>query len=103
MGGMHTLMATNNNPDLFGWIGVFSMGEQDSPENMAALAKIKAGGVKHYWVGGGTTDFLLDASHSLYEMAQKAGLNASWHTAPGAHYWFIWRQFLSEYTPLLFK
>jgi len=54
-------------------------------------------------VGGGTTDFLRDASRNLYEMAQKASLNTSWHTAPGAHYWFIWRQFLSEYTPLLFK
>jgi len=36
MGGMHTLMATNNNPDLFSWIAVFSMGEQDSAENAAA-------------------------------------------------------------------
>jgi len=27
----------------------------------------------------------------------------SYHTAPGAHFWFIWRQFLSEFAPILFR
>ena len=32
MGGGHTTMATNNNPGVFGWIGVWSAGAQDTPE-----------------------------------------------------------------------
>jgi enterochelin esterase-like enzyme len=103
MGGGHTTMATNNNPGTFGWIGVWSAGGQDTPEFNAALAKIKAAGVKHYWVGAGTTDMALKGSEVLRDMAQKNGLPMSWHTAPGAHFWFIWRQFLSEFAPILFK
>jgi enterochelin esterase-like enzyme len=103
MGGGHTTMATNNNPGFFGWIGVWSAGGQDTEEYVNLLKKVNAGGVKQYWIGVGTTDFALNGSKTLYAAAQKAGLNATFHTAPGAHYWFIWRQFLGEFGSLIFK
>jgi enterochelin esterase family protein len=103
MGGGHTVMATNNNPDVFGWIGVWSAGGQDTPEFAAALTKVKDAGVKHYWIGVGTTDFALKGSETLRQVAEKVGLPMSYHTAPGAHFWFIWRQFLSEFAPILFR
>ncbi len=103
MGGGHTTMATNNNPGTFGWIGVWSAGGQDTPEFNAALAKIKAAGVKQYWIGAGTTDMALKGSETLKGLAEKAGLPTSFHTSPGAHYWFIWRVFLSEFAPILFR
>ncbi len=103
MGGGHTVQATNNNPGVFGWIAVWSAGGQNTPEFEAQLAKVRQGGVKRYWVGTGTTDFALKGSQTLFEVAKKAGLNASYHEAPGAHYWFVWRQFLGEYASILFK
>jgi enterochelin esterase family protein len=103
MGGGHTTLATNNNPGFFGWIAVWSAGGQDTEEYVNLLKKVHAGGVKHYWIGVGTTDFALNGSKTLYAAAQKAGLNATFHTAPGAHYWFIWRQFLGEFGSLIFK
>ena len=103
MGGGHTTLATNNNPGVFGWIAVWSAGGQDTEEYMNLLKKVNAGGVKHYWIGAGTTDFALNGSQTLHRAAQKAGLNTSFHTAPGAHYWFIWRQFLGEFAPLIFR
>jgi enterochelin esterase-like enzyme len=103
MGGGHTVQATNNNPSTFGWIAVWSAGGQDTPEFAASLTKIKQAGVKHYWIGVGTTDFALKGSETLKQVAEKVGLPMSYHTAPGAHYWFIWRQFLSEYAPILFR
>jgi enterochelin esterase-like enzyme len=103
MGGGHTIQATNNNPGVFGWIGVWSAGGQDTPEFVAALTKLKEAGVKHYWIGTGTTDFALKSSETLYAAAGKAGLRVSYHTAPGAHYWFIWRQFLSEFGSMIFR
>jgi enterochelin esterase family protein len=103
MGGGHTTMATNNNPGFFGWIAVWSAGGQDTEQYVKLLEKVKAGGVKHYWIGVGTTDFALNGSKTLYAAAQKAGLNTTFHTAPGAHYWFIWRQFLGEFGSLIFK
>jgi enterochelin esterase-like enzyme len=103
MGGGHTVQATNNNPGVFGWIGVWSAGGQDTPEFAAALTKIKAAGVKHYWIGVGTTDFALKGSETLKQVAEKVGLPSSYHTSPGAHYWFIWRVFLSEFSTIIFR
>lgn len=103
MGGGHTVQATNNNPGTFGWIGVWSAGGQDTPEFTAALTKIKNAGVKHYWIGAGTTDFALKGSETLKQVAEKVGLPMSYHTAPGAHFWFIWRQFLSEFSTMIFR
>jgi enterochelin esterase-like enzyme len=103
MGGGHTTVATNNNPSTFGWIAVWSAGGQDTPAFNAALGKLKAAGVKHYYVGAGTTDFALAGSQTLYKLAQNAGLKTSWHETPGGHYYLIWRVFLGEYGSMLFK
>jgi enterochelin esterase-like enzyme len=103
MGGGHTVQATNNNPDAFGWIGVWSAGGQDTPEFAAALTKVRNAGVKHYWIGVGTTDFALKGSETLKQVAERVGLPMSYHTAPGAHFWFIWRQFLSEFATIIFR
>ena len=103
MGGGHTIQVTNNNPGLFGWIGVWSAGAQDTPEFTAALTKVKDAGVKYYWIGAGTTDFARTGAETLSGLAQKVGLTTSYHTAPGAHYWFIWRQFLTDYCQILFR
>ncbi len=106
MGGGHTTMATNNNPGVFGWIAVWSAGGPEGPDDegyVNTLKKVNAGGVKHYWIGAGTTDFALNGSKNLYAVAQKAGLNTSFHSAPGAHFWFIWREFLGEFGSTIFK
>jgi len=103
MGGMHTIQATINNPGVFGWIAVWSAGGQNTPEFTASLTKLKDSGVKHYYVGAGTTDFARSGSEALYKLAQGAGLNASWHETPGAHYYLIWRVFLGDYGSMLFR
>jgi enterochelin esterase-like enzyme len=103
MGGGHTTQATNHNPNTFGWIAVWSAGGQDTPETNAALARLKAAGVKHYYVGAGTTDSANAGSQRLYQLAQKAGLKTSWHETPGGHFYLIWRVFLGDYGSLLFK
>src|SRR5438105_11749093 len=103
MGGMHTIQATNNNPGVFGWIAVWSAGGQDTPEFAAALTKLKNSGVKHYYTGAGTTDFARNGAQTLHQIAQKAGLNTSWHDTPGPHYYLIWRVFLGEFASMLFR
>jgi len=103
MGGMHTIQATNNNPGVFGWIAVWSAGGQDTPEFVAALAKLQDSGIKHYYVGAGTTDFALSGSQALFKTAQKVGLTTSWHETPGPHYYLIWRVFLGDFGSMLFR
>ena len=38
MGGGHTLMATNNNPGVFGYIGVFSSGPRTVDDTLREAA-----------------------------------------------------------------
>jgi enterochelin esterase-like enzyme len=104
MGGGHTTLATNNNPGLFGWIGVFSAGGQDTDEYVNTLKKVNAGGVKLYWIGAGTEDMALEGSKTLYAAAQKAGLHTNeFHTTPGPHTWVVWRPFLTQFSTEIFR
>lgn len=104
MGGGHTTSATNNNPGVFGYIGVFSSGPRTAdPAFEKQLAALKASGVKLYWVGAGTTDTARVGATNLSGMLKKLDFNTVYREAPGAHYWFIWRIFLDEFGSLLFR
>jgi enterochelin esterase-like enzyme len=104
MGGGHTLVATNNNPGLFGYIGVFSSGPRtvdDAYEKQ--LQAVKEGGVKFYWTGAGTTDMAREGTVNLHSLLEKEGFKTSYKEIPGAHYWFLWRDFLGDFGSILFR
>ena len=104
MGGGHTLLATNNNPGVFGYIGVFSSGPRTVDEAYEKqLDAVKAGGVKFYWTGAGATDMAREGTVNLHTLLEKHGFKTSYKEIPGAHYWFLWRDFLGDYGSILFK
>ena len=104
MGGGHTLAATNNNPGTFAYIGVFSSGPQTIDETFQKqLDAVKAGGVKFYWLGAGTTDTARERTVNLSELVKKEGFNTSYREIPGRHYWFLWRDFLAHYAQIAFQ
>jgi len=104
MGGGHTLMATNNNPGVFGYIGVFSSGPRTVDEAYEQqLEAVKAGGVKFYWTGAGTTDMAREGTMNLHSLLEKHGFKTSYKEIPGSHYWFLWRDFLGDFGSILFR
>jgi enterochelin esterase family protein len=104
MGGGHTLTATNNNPGVFGYIGVFSSGPRTVDEAYEKqLDAVKAGGVKFYWTGAGTTDMAREGTVNLHTLLEKHGFKTSYKEIPGSHYWFLWRDFLGDYGSILFR
>jgi enterochelin esterase-like enzyme len=104
MGGGHTLAATNNNPGVFGYIGVFSSGPRTVDETLEQQLKaVKEGGVKYYWTGAGSTDMAREGTVNLHALLEKDGFKTSYKEIPGAHYWFLWRDFLSDYGSILFR
>jgi enterochelin esterase-like enzyme len=104
MGGSQTLAATNNNPGVFGYIGVFSSGPRTVDEAFEKqLEAVKAGGVKFYWTGAGTTDMAREGTVNLENMVKKVGFETSYTEIPGAHYWFLWRYFLGQFAPIMFQ
>ena len=103
MGGGHTLAATNNNPGTFAYIGVFSSGPQAVDETFRKqLEAVKAGGVKFYWLGAGTTDMARERTVGLSELVKQEGFNTTYREIPGRHYWFLWRDFLVHYAQIAF-
>jgi enterochelin esterase-like enzyme len=114
MGGMHTQTITNNNPGVFNYIGVFSMGimnfgpqTQDAAkldqERDAKIEALKNSGYKLYWVGVGKDDFLYQSVVTLRSTLDKHSFKYVYRESTGGHTWTNWRIYLSEYTPLLFK
>jgi enterochelin esterase family protein len=104
MGAGHTLMATNNNPGMFAYIGVFSGGARTVDETLRKqIEAVQKGGVKFYWLGAGTTDMAREGTVNLSELVKKQGFNTSYREIPGRHYWFLWRDFLSHYAQVAFQ
>jgi enterochelin esterase-like enzyme len=104
MGGGHTLSATNNNPGVFGYIGVFSSGPRTVDDTLEKqLMAVKEGGVKYYWTGAGTTDMARQGTVNLSELLKKDGFTTSYREIPGSHYWFLWRDFLAHFGTVLFQ
>ncbi len=105
MGGSQTIMATNNNPNEFAYIGVFSSGvaNADDPVFLSQLDAIKKDGVKFYWTGAGDIDMAHDRTVALEAALKAKGFPTSYKEIPGRHYWFLWRDFLGDYAAVIFK
>ena len=114
MGGAHTQTITNDNPKMFSYIGVFSMGlmnfgpqQQDAAkaaeERDAKIEALKNSGYKLYWIGCGVDDFLYQSVIDLRNTLDKHGFKYTYRESTGGHTWANWRIYLSEFAPLLFK
>ena len=103
MGGGHTLTATNAHPEVFSYVGVFSMG---TPADVSdKLAALKKAGVKFYYVGHGKDDPVVRVAQAqnLAAQLEKAGINYHYTESTGGHTWANWRIYLNELAPSLFK
>ena len=115
MGGMHTQTITNNNPGMFSYIGVYSMGimsfgQQDpeaaarqEQERITRLTALKNSGYKLYWIACGKDDFVYKGVVTLRETLDKVGLKYIYRESTGGHTWANWRIYLSEFAPMLFR
>jgi len=103
MGGGHTLAATNAHPEVFSYVGVFSMGTMaDVSDKLEALKKA---GVKFYYVGHGKDDPVVRVAQgqNLAAQLEKTGINYHYTESTGGHTWANWRIYLNEFAPSLFK
>jgi enterochelin esterase-like enzyme len=114
MGGGHTQTITNDNPGMFSYIGVFSMGimnmgrqEQDAAkleqERDAKIEALKNSGYKLYWIGVGKDDFVYQSVINLRNTLDKHNFKYTYRESTGGHTWANWRIYLSEFAPMLFK
>jgi enterochelin esterase-like enzyme len=111
MGGGQTLNIGFSHLDKFGYVGVFSSGilggggpELWEKNHLADLdnAGLKKG-LRTLWFSTGVNDGLIANSKATVELLNKHGFHATFQESPGAHTWINWRNYLNEFTPLLFQ
>lgn len=108
MGGVESLQIGLNNLDQFSYVGGFSaaVAPAEFPKSFGALvadSKLANKQLHLLWIGCGTDDGLFGASNSFSKYLDDAQVKHTFYKIPGAHTWIVWRQFLQEFAPQLFR
>lgn len=103
MGGIYTLYITARFPDMFGYIGVLSMGFTPDRDPVKELTPVRNAGYRLYFVGCGESDFAYDNTKRLLKGLDDLGMTYTNFDKVGGHNWDTWRVCLKELAPLLFK
>jgi enterochelin esterase-like enzyme len=109
MGGGQSLNIGLTHLELFHWIGVFSAGlpRNGDPEQTFAdlFANPSASNkkIKLLWIGIGRQDPGFESAQKLSDLLHKHEIEHIFHPSEGKHAWTVWRHYLSEFAPLLFK
>ena len=109
MGGAHTLNNGITHPELFGYVGVFSMGMQN-PQQIAdyetknGAALDRAGkSMKLVYYAVGKADFLYPSIAPTRALFAKHGIRDVYNESDGGHTWINWRRYFNDFAPRLFR
>ncbi|MEO8371223.1 MAG: alpha/beta hydrolase-fold protein [Candidatus Solibacter sp.] len=104
MGGGHTIQNGLTHPELFHYVGVFSIsggGEAYEKANDTAL-KQAAKALKLMYYAYGREDFIAPNAKQLKGTLDKYQIKFTLHETGGGHTWINWREYLNDFTPRLF-
>jgi enterochelin esterase family protein len=105
MGGAQSLTVGLGNLDRFSWVGCFSGGISDESIVQPLLADAAGTNakLKLLWIGIGKDDAGKARNEELIERLKASGIHHTWRLTEGAHSWPVWRGYLAEFLPLLFR
>ena len=105
MGGHHALTVALNHHDQFAWIGAFSAAPPP--------AKTVADGLDHadavnrdlrlLWIACGEKDFLAKRNEEFNALLKEKGIRFEFAKTEGDHSWPVWRRYLTDFAPRLFR
>jgi enterochelin esterase family protein len=125
MGGGQTLNVAFAHLERFGYIGVYSSGllgafplagrrgspppaaagtgqwESDHAANLDDVNLKK--GLRAFWFATGKDDFVLATTVGTVDMFKKHGFTPVFKQTDGGHTWLNWRDYLTEFAPMLFQ
>ncbi len=120
MGGAQTLNVAFDKLEDYGYIGVYSSGVlgitgggpgggggpntqwEDAHKSTLDNSDLK-NGLKLVWFACGKDDFLVQTSKATVEMLKKHKFDVVSRDSDGGHTWLNWRDYLSEFAPMLFQ
>ena len=111
MGGYHSLYISANQPEDFGYIGLFSAAisrmdkgkskiYDDLETKLVTLFKQRP---RLYWIGIGKDDFLYKDNTEFRQLLDKNRLRYTYHESGAGHEWANWRDYLVIFVQSLFK
>ena len=112
MGCMQTQIIAMTNPDLFQYIGCFSLGIHFNDQfgiisnNILIPAydsKLKTMANKLFYIGCGTEDFCYEGVQTLRQKLDEHNFKYIYNETGGGHTWANWRVYLADYAPRLFR
>lgn len=112
MGGFHSLYISANNPQMFGYVGLFSaavnrMGRGENAHIYEQLdeklARQFSPAPQLYYIAIGKTDFLYKDNVDFRHRLDQKGYKYEYLETDGGHIWRNWRIYLNQFVPKLFK
>jgi enterochelin esterase-like enzyme len=106
MGGNQSIGAGLGHREQFAWIGAFSAAAlADDPVVDRLRCDPAAAGqpIRLLWIAIGKDDFLLSRNRELVGVLDELKIPYKYQETAGAHAWGVWRGYLVEFLPLLFR
>ncbi|MHB9030249.1 MAG: esterase [Candidatus Latescibacterota bacterium] len=104
MGGGQSVYCGMNNLGTFGYIGAFSSAVyQEVHGGLANDSEAVNKSLRLFWIGCGTEDFLYENNTGMISILKERGIRHTAHITGGAHEWRLWREYLRDFAPLLFR
>ena len=109
MGGGQSLNIGLTHLDRFRWIGVFSAamrGDEDPAQKFADIFADPAATnrkIKLFWIACGKSDGLYPSAERLDQALTEHKIEHVFAPSEGAHNWRVWRVYLNQMAPLLFR
>ena len=105
MGGGQALTIGLNHPDVFAWVAGFSAGVPSAESIPGATADPEGLNkkLKLLWIACGRDDFLLQRNEEFIAMLKGKNIRHEWRLTAGDHSWPVWRIYLGDLAPRLFR
>ncbi|HTV41490.1 MAG TPA: alpha/beta hydrolase-fold protein [Candidatus Sulfotelmatobacter sp.] len=105
MGGGESLTIGINHPDIFGWVAGFSAA---TPTTGALSGALQNPGklnekLRLLYIADGRDDFLLQRNEGFLSLLSSYNIKYEWHLTEGDHSWPVWRNYLADLVPRLFR
>jgi len=107
MGGGQAGRYGLSNLDKFSYIGIMSAGlggvNTELLKTLATDPKKVNEQINLLWIGCGRQDFAFTGARETSDALKQIGIKHSFIETEGEHHWRVWRRFLRDVAPLLFK
>jgi len=106
MGGGQSIAVGLGHLDQFAWVGAFSSavaGDDPVLEKLRSDPGAANRKLKLLWVAIGKDDFLLTRNREFVKTLDDLKIRHSYQETEGKHAWRVWRAYLAQFLPLLFR